>query len=179
MPQRCVYILICVMDLLDKALGRSAASGEKGGRLRLTASSSSGRHLVALEDIQANGSSVSPDDAAAAGFLLTEHWEMSRQSQPAGKAEKSLLQYQDGHWFYHLWFCVNSCLGEMVSMPLFINTVISIVCSWLISACERRLNTKVFQEKTSKPCHIPTSGTCHQQSILRGQGNISVNVKRK
>ena len=30
-PQRCVYILICVMDLLDKALGSSAASGEKKG----------------------------------------------------------------------------------------------------------------------------------------------------
>ena len=28
-PQQCFYILICVMDLFDKALGASAASGEK------------------------------------------------------------------------------------------------------------------------------------------------------
>lgn len=161
MPQRCVYILICVMDLLDKALGRSAASGEKGGRLRLTASSSSGRHPVALEDTLANGSSVSPDDEAAAGFLLTEHWEMSRQSQPAGKIEKSLLQYHDPHWFYHLWFRISSYLGEMVSMPLFINTVASIciVCSRLTSTFHGRLNMKDSQEKTSGPCCFQTSGT--------------------
>lgn len=82
MPQRFVYILICVMDLLDKALGSSAASGEKGKRSGLTASSSSGRQL---EDTRANGCSVSPHVAAIAGFLFPEHWEMSRQSQHAGK----------------------------------------------------------------------------------------------
>lgn len=75
MPQRCVYILISVMDLLDKALGSSAASrGEKRRRSGLIArSSSSGRHLLALEDTPAQGSLVSLRDAATACFLLVEH----------------------------------------------------------------------------------------------------------
>lgn len=54
------------MDLLDKALGSFAASGEKRKSSGLTASDSSGRHLLAVEDTQANGSSVSPDDTATA-----------------------------------------------------------------------------------------------------------------
>lgn len=111
MPLQCVYILICVMDLLDKAQGSSAASGEKREISGLAASSSRGRHLLAVEDTQANGSSVSPDDAATACFLLTELWEMSKQSQPAGKTETLSLGYQDSCWFCHRWLCASSYPG--------------------------------------------------------------------
>lgn len=46
------------MDLPDKE-GSSAASGEKGGRSGLSASSRSARHLLAAEDTHINGSCVS------------------------------------------------------------------------------------------------------------------------
>lgn len=72
MPQQCVYILICVMDLLDKAPGRSAASGERGGDYGSLPEAEAAVVVEGImqqtEDIRANGSSVSPDDAAAAEF---------------------------------------------------------------------------------------------------------------
>lgn len=75
MPQRCVYILICVMDLLDKAPGRSAASGEKGGDYGSLPAAAAVAAVVVVEGImqQVRISGLMdpqspPDDAAAAEF---------------------------------------------------------------------------------------------------------------
>lgn len=73
MPQQCVYILICVMDLLDKAPGRSAASGERGGDYGSLPAAEAAAVVVEgiVQQVRIYGlmdPPSPPDDAAAAEF---------------------------------------------------------------------------------------------------------------
>lgn len=74
MPQRCVYVLICVMDLLDKAPGRSAATGEKGGDYGSLPAAAAVAAVVVegiMQQVRIYGlmdPQSPPDDAAAAEF---------------------------------------------------------------------------------------------------------------
>lgn len=83
MPQRCVYILICVMDLLDKAPGRSAASGEKGGDYgSLPAAEAAAAVESIVRQVRIYGlmdPRSPPMMRPQQSFLLTEHWKVSRQ----------------------------------------------------------------------------------------------------
>lgn len=80
MPQQCVYILICVMDLLDKAPGRSAASGEKEGDYgSLPAAVVVEGIMQQVRIYRLMDPQSPPMMQPQQSFLLTEHWKVSRQ----------------------------------------------------------------------------------------------------
>lgn len=170
-PQKCVYILICVMDLPDKE-GSSAASGGKGGRSGLSASSRSARHLLAAEDTHINGSCVSLQWCCHSMF--SPLWALGDvKAESASYENRKLVSVIPSLLLglSSLALCLELSGWDGVRAPVHNLRQHQCACFRLAFACGRRLNTKLFEKKTPEPHQIPTKGTC-QQNILRGQGNI-------
>lgn len=168
-PQKCVYILICVMELLDK-VGSSAASGEKGRRSGLTASNRSGRHLLAAEDTHINGSSVSLQWCCHSMF--SPLWALGGVNAESASYENRKLVPVIPSLLLGLSplaLCLELSGWDGVRAPVRNLRQHQRTCFRL--TCGGGLNTTFFEKKTPERHLIPTKGPC-QQNILRGQGNI-------